>query len=90
MHETVRDDPAARARPGWFALAFRRSVVRRALRTAALVGCVLIAINHGDALLAGDVDAGRLARMLLTLLVPYLVSTTSSVAAMREHAHPAD
>lgn len=77
---------AAGARPGWLALATQRSVVRRALRTAALVGTLLIAINHGDAILAGAVDAGRLARMLLTLLVPYAVSTASSVAAMRERA----
>jgi hypothetical protein len=50
---------------------------------AAVVGALLIAINHGDAILRGDVDRGRLFKMALTLLVPYCVSTYSSVAAMR-------
>jgi hypothetical protein len=67
----------------WLRIASQRSVVRRALRTALLVGTVLIAINHGDALLHGDVDAARVFRICLTLLVPYGVSTSSSVAALR-------
>jgi len=67
----------------WLRIASQRSVVRRALRTALLVGMVLIAINHGDALLHGDVDAARVFRICLTLLVPYGVSTSSSVAALR-------
>jgi len=58
--------------------------VRRALKYAAGVGTVLIAINHGDALVRGDISSSRLARMLLTVCVPYLVSTASSVGAMRD------
>lgn len=57
--------------------------MRRALRTMAVVGTILIAINHGDALLHGQIDATRLFKIGLTLLVPYGVSTTSSVAALR-------
>jgi len=68
----------------WFRLARSRSVVRRALKYAAGVGTVLIAINHGDALVRGDISSSRLARMLLTVCVPYLVSTASSVGAMRD------
>ncbi|MEQ8762317.1 MAG: nitrate/nitrite transporter NrtS [Planctomycetota bacterium] len=68
----------------WLSLALRRSVVRRATKTAVLVGTVLAAINHGDAILGGDVDASRLARILLTYFVPYAVSTASSVGALRE------
>lgn len=49
-----------------------------------VVGAILITINHGDAILRGDVDAARFARILLTLAVPYVVSTVSSVAAIRE------
>ena len=67
----------------WLRLALERTVVRRALRTAVIVGSVLIAINHGDALLRGDVDGYRAFRIALTVLVPYAVSTTSSVAALR-------
>lgn len=66
------------------ALAFSRSVVVRALKFAVVVGAILIAINHGDALLRGEVGLVRLLKMGLTVLVPYTVSTLSSVAAMRE------
>lgn len=55
----------------------------RALKTAALVGLVLIAINHGDAVLAGALDATRVAKMMLTVLVPYSVSTYASVRAIQ-------
>ena len=68
----------------WIHLAFQRSVVKRALTYAIIVGAILIAINHGDALLRGDISPGRLFRMALTVLVPYTVSTLSSVGAMRE------
>lgn len=49
----------------------------------AVVGTILTAINHGDAILAGQLTAERLVRIALTFLVPYAVSTTSSVAAIR-------
>ncbi len=68
----------------WFRLASSRAVVVRALGYAVGVGAILIAINHGDALLAGHVDGRRLAKMGLTVLVPYCVSTASSVGALRE------
>jgi hypothetical protein len=65
----------------WLTVACERGVVLRACKYAVVVGAVLIAINHGDALLAGDVDLRRLLRMGLTVLVPYVVSTLSSVGA---------
>ena len=68
----------------WIRLAFSPSIVKRGLKFALVVGAILIAINHGDAILAGKVGAGRLLRMGLTVLVPYLVSTISCVAALRE------
>ncbi len=70
----------------WWQLASSAGVVRRALGYAVVVGAILIAINHGDALLRGDVDATRWWKMGLTLLVPYTVSTLSSVSALREAA----
>lgn len=51
---------------------------------AVVVGSVLVAINHGDAILRGDFPPGRGVRVVLTALVPHCVSTYSSVAAMRE------
>ena len=70
----------------WLALAGSPAVVRRALGYAVVVGAILISINHGDALLRGEVDRARLTKMALTLLVPYCVSTLSSVGALRERA----
>jgi hypothetical protein len=64
-------------------LALDPAVVRRAMLFAVIVGPILISINHGDALLRGQLDAGRWLKMGLTVLVPYLVSTVSSVAALR-------
>lgn len=69
--------------PGFLSLALSAPVVRRALKYAVVVGAILITINHGDALLSGQVGAGRLFKMGLTVLVPYMVSTLSSVEAIR-------
>ncbi len=68
----------------WFGIAFEASTVCRALKYAVIVGAVLITINHGDAILNGDVGRMRLLKMALTVTVPYLVSTFSSVGALRQ------
>ena len=65
----------------FLAIACSRAVVARAIKVALVVGCILIVINHGDALWAGDIDSVRLAKILLTLLVPYCVSVYSAAAA---------
>lgn len=67
-------------------IATSRAVVRRALGYAVVVGALLVAINHGDVLLHGEIDGGRALRMGLTVLVPYAVSTLSSVQALRNPA----
>jgi len=66
----------------WFRLAFQPSVVKRALKYAMVVGFILIVINHGGAILSGHVTRGGLLPMLLTVMVPYVVSTMSSVGAL--------
>ena len=63
--------------------ALRPDVVRRALRIALVVGTLLVAINHGAALLSGQLDLTRLMQIGLTYLVPYGVSTYASVQALR-------
>lgn len=68
----------------WARLALTDSVVRRALMCASVVGTILIGINHGDAILRGDLPTVRLLQMGLTAMVPYMVSTFSSVGAMLE------
>ncbi|WP_171172978.1 nitrate/nitrite transporter NrtS [Ruegeria sp. HKCCD8929] len=70
--------------PGFFEIALRPSVVKRASRVALVVGIVLGLLNHGDAILSGAVTNGQLAKICLTFLVPYSVSTYSSVLAIRE------
>jgi hypothetical protein len=68
----------------WLRLASRPSVVRRAARYGLGVGLLLIAINHGDAIVRRDVSVGRVFRMIFTMMVPYGVSTATSVGALRE------
>ncbi len=68
----------------WLAIAREPAVVRRAIRIALVVGTLLILINHGDALLHGALSPLRLGQMVLTVLVPYCVSTVSSVSVIRE------
>ena len=65
------------------AIAFERRVVRRALAFAVVVGSVLVAINHGDAVLAGSFTSAQIIKISLTVMVPYVVSTWSSVLAVR-------
>lgn len=67
----------------WFKIAMQPPVVRRSLGYAVVVGTILILINHSDALLHGEITRSRLWRMGLTVLVPYMVSTLSSVGAIR-------
>jgi hypothetical protein len=77
----------------WLALAASRSVVTRALKIALVVGTILGAINHGDKLLLMLLDpmsmalsAGDLVKIVVTYLVPYSVSTYSSVQTIRNLA----
>jgi hypothetical protein len=71
----------------WLQIARSRPVVRRATKYAVFVGALLTAINHGDALMHGDVDLLRVLRIVLTVSVPYMVSTASQVGAILERRH---
>ena len=62
-------------------VAFQWPVVRRSLLIAAVVGTVLIAIDHGSCLLHGQLSITCAVQSSLTLLVPYCVSTVSCVLA---------
>ena len=46
-----------------------------------IVGTILTAINHAPAIVSGHVTRLDVAQICLTLIVPYTVSTISSVAA---------
>lgn len=67
----------------WHELARRRDIVLRAVRVALLVGTVLALINHGDKLIDGGMQTSDYLKILLTYLVPYCVSTYSSVQTVR-------
>ena len=61
-------------------------VQRRALRTSLLVGTLLVFINHGPTLWQGQFPP--IWQLLLTYLVPWAVSSWSSVSAIRQHRSP--
>ncbi|MEC8556516.1 MAG: nitrate/nitrite transporter NrtS [Planctomycetota bacterium] len=65
------------------AIAFSWPVVRRSLMIAAVVGTILIAINHGSTIYCGQFDSMCAMKCSLTMVVPYCVSTLSSVLACR-------
>ena len=69
-------------RCGWHALVYRR-VCRRAIGVALVVGTILAAINQSDVLLNGHLTAVVAAKIALTYLVPFSVSTYSALAANR-------
>ena len=68
----------------WIRLALSGSVRWRAIKVAALVGPVLIGINQGDVILQGGLNGVTLLKMGLTFMVPYCVSTFSSVEALKD------
>ena len=76
-------EPVRGERPSFLSIAVQPAVVRRALAYAIVVGAILIAINHGDSMLRGEISQAQVFKMLLTICVPYCVSTASSVGAIR-------
>ncbi|MDC3108305.1 nitrate/nitrite transporter NrtS [Paracoccaceae bacterium] len=64
-------------------LAFRESVIKRAIKIALIVGCILALINHGDRIIFRDMQSVDWFKILLTFCVPYCVSTISSVLAIK-------
>ena len=59
-------------------------MTRQTVAIALVVGTILAAINHGDAVLKGRIDAGLALQILLTFFVPFAVATISSVAAIED------
>ena len=55
----------------------------RALRVAAVVGIVIFAINQLDVVLRGELTLVVAAKILLTFVVPYTVSTYSGLQVNR-------
>ena len=72
--------PEVRCR--WHALVYQ-PVCGRAIRVALVVGTILVGINQSDVLLGGHLTALVAAKIGLTYLVPFSVSTYSALAANR-------
>ena len=64
------------------ALLLKPITIRRAAKVSAVVGTILIVINHGDTLIAGEIPS--VWKIVLTYLVPYSVSSYSTAALMSE------
>jgi len=65
--------------------AFSANIIKRSLLISAIVGSVLVIINHGDVIMTGSIDTKQMTKILLTYCVPYLVSTYSAVSVTLEH-----
>ena len=68
----------------WLKSASHPATIRRACATSLMVGTLLVAINHGQAIIAGQITQERIFQMFLTVIVPCVVSTASSVATRHQ------
>jgi class 3 adenylate cyclase len=69
--------------PGWLEAATDGGVVRRSLVAAFLIGSVLTVVTVGSELFSGEPAPELPWRVVLTYLVPYLVTTAAAVVAIR-------
>jgi len=85
---TVR--PGYRLRGGelscWRHVALHRTVWRRAVVTALIVGTIVTAINQGNLILSHGFTHEILLKMALTYCVPFFVSTSGALGAARVHS----
>ncbi len=66
----------------WLRIAMRRDVVSRGLKVGLIVGTILTVINHGDAILTGQLMPSAAWKIPLTYLVPFCVSTYAGCEAI--------
>ena len=71
----------------FFTIALSNEVVVTALKLSILVGTILGIINHGPEILQGSLTKENIYQMALTYLVPYSVSTYSSVKAIQKRVN---
>ena len=62
-------------RDSFIDIAMRKSVVRHASHIAIVVGIFLGLLNHRDAIFTASLTTIQLAKIYLTLLMPFSVST---------------
>ena len=73
-----------------FKVATRSDVLLRAFKMASIVGIVLAIINHGDHILLGTMTFINWIKIMITFLVPFCVSTISSVLAIKREQNFSD
>lgn len=71
----------------WLSIAARPQVRKRCLKTALIVGTLLMAINYLDKVLTGQMGMIDWLKIALTFCVPYLVCTSASVGAIMENSN---
>lgn len=67
-------------------IAASSKVVKSSIKVSLLVGTILALINHGEGILRMSLSSENIFQILLTYLVPYCVSTYSSVRAIQTHS----
>ncbi|MEX0502498.1 nitrate/nitrite transporter NrtS [Alphaproteobacteria bacterium LSUCC0719] len=63
---------------------FSRNVAKRSFIVAVIVGTILAFINHGEVIVSGNLTATCWIKMIATCLVPYTVSSVTSVLGALE------
>ncbi|MGJ8527590.1 hypothetical protein [Maritalea sp.] len=66
-------------------ISMRPIVVRRAIIIALIVGTIIAIINYYDKMMGASLSAGDVMKIGATFLVPYAVSTMSSVMAIKDN-----
>ena len=61
-------------------IAVSSNVINRALKVSFVVGTALNLINQGDTLIALNIENVNIAKLLLTYLIPYSVTTYTATA----------
>jgi len=75
----------SRPRPrSLIAYCLERDTLLFSLKMALLIGTLLAAINHGQALLTGHFTAGEMLPLCLTYCVPFAVATYSQAQGKRQ------
>lgn len=69
-------------------LATAKQVTINAIKIAIIVGSILAIINYGDRIISGDMLSSDWIKLGFSYLVPYAVSTVSSVSAIKNCGTP--
>ena len=72
---------SAASPPSLSRMMFGDDTPRKAIGTALVVGTILVAINHGDVILAGSPPSAW--KVVLTYIVPYCVTTWGATTGKR-------